>query len=78
MTITFEGKTYTLTQDAYYFENREYTAKAVDADGREFQVYWTITNPDYDESEWEDDACDWDTPSRVEALDGEPKMRDED
>lgn len=33
-----------------------YTAKAVDENGKTYQFYWKITNPD---AEHEDEMCDW-------------------
>lgn len=42
-----------------------YTANAVDENGRTYQVYWKITNPDAELSE---DMCDWDNASAVEPI----------
>lgn len=71
-TTLFEGKEYTLTQDAYYAEGRgQYTAHAVDEDGNEYMIYWNIVaeaNEDgYYECE-EDEMCDWDEADEIEKL----------
>ena len=56
-TVEFEGKTYTLTQDAYA-ENYgtdgavRYYAAAVDADGNEYLVTWETTEQ-WDEAQEE-------------------------
>lgn len=64
--VTFEGKEYTLTQEAYYQAGEgKYTASAIDAEGNEYNVWWTITNPDAEE---ESDMCNWDEPESVERI----------
>lgn len=68
-TVTHNGKTLTLTQQAYLdcdgsdTGERYYSASAIDADGNEYKVRWEI----YEGFEGEDegDACDWDSPSQI-------------
>ena len=68
--VTFEGKEYTLTQEAYYQAGEgKYMASAIDAEGNEYNVWWTITNPDAEE---ECDMCDWDEPESVEMTSESP------
>lgn len=70
MTINFEGKTYTLTQDAYYSNGNDgqYQAAAVDKDGRTYMVYWNILEG-HEDDENEDTMCDWDNPDEVTLID---------
>ena len=67
MKITFEGKTYTLTQDAYYSNGNEgrYQASALDEDGNTYMVLWRILDGHEDDDN-EDTMCDWDNPFAVE------------
>lgn len=74
--VTFNGKEYTLTQDAYYeydefggyyTANAKMTQPIIDDYGDEVKcsVKWDIKD-DYDSAEQEEeDACDWDSPSGV-------------
>lgn len=61
-TVTFDGKLYTLTQDAYAdnYENRTcYFACAEDADGEGYRVRWETTI-EWDEREAAYVASDYD------------------
>ena len=68
-TVNHNGKTLTLTQNAFLdcdgsnTGERYYSAGAIDADGNEYKVRWEI----YDGFDGEDegDACDWDSPSQI-------------
>lgn len=58
--MTANGETSTNTVNAHY------EAKAVDDNGNEYMVVWSI-DEDYDPSSMEEDmACDWDNPVYVE------------
>lgn len=71
-TIRHDGMALILTQDAYAdLDPRDtsavcYLAAAVDTDGNHYRVVWYP----YEDFEGDDegDACDWDSPDRVEAL----------
>lgn len=71
MTITFEGKTITLTQDPYIDglpgERPIYKAHGKDESGAEFIVAWDIVDG-YEEITDESEMCDWGRPSGVMAL----------
>ena len=67
-----------LTQDAYgamdpvAYQNPRageacYLALAVDAEGKQYRVTW-YPREDGEDGEDEGDACDWDSPSRIEKL----------
>ncbi len=77
MELTINGKTVTLTQEAYpaggsfpvgqeaTYNGHWYEAAAEDNDGNEYIVRWT----DVDWSaEDESDACDWDNPNYIQAI----------
>ena len=74
-TVKFEGKEFTLTQDAYVDgtnENPYYKAAGIDSDGNKVIVKWEMYPHWFNEdglhnSEMEDegDACDWDKPVDV-------------
>ena len=70
--VTFKGKKYVLTQDAWVdgVQGREsyYKAAAEDAEGNEYMVYWNITHPDFNNLEDESEACDWDNPIDVAKI----------
>lgn len=79
MTITYEGKTYTLLRDAYadnfgapaevrYVAPAICAADPVDEDGYQqaYHVIWDILpdiDPDYADDE--SNLCDWDNPTEV-------------
>ena len=71
-TVNHNGKTLTLTQQAYLHGDgsdtgeRYYRASAIDSDGNEYKVRWEIREG-FD-GEDEGDACDWDTPSLIVEL----------
>jgi hypothetical protein len=57
-----DGSLVYLTQQAYLdgtFENPVYRAAAEDAEGNEYNVFWTPVE-NYMELEDESDCCDWD------------------
>ena len=76
-TATVDGKTVTLTQNAYatggsfpvpgggMYNGEWYEAHAVDSSGHEYIVCWTDCNGD---SEDESDACDWDSPNYLREI----------
>lgn len=70
MKIEFEGKNYTLTQEAYYSNGNEgqYQASALDEDGNAYIVLWRILDGHEDDDN-EDTMCDWDNPFAVELID---------
>lgn len=67
-TVIFDGKTLTLTQDAFaenYKDRICYFAMAEDDDGNEWRVRWETTaawdnNPN--DQDDESNACDWANP----------------
>lgn len=73
MNTNFEGKTYTLTQEAYLDDrtinswNYEhcYFASVVDQDGKEFEAVWEIKNFDPSEDDGENHDVDWDNATFV-------------
>ena len=71
-TIDHNGKTLTLTQQAYLDGDGSndcegyYSAAAVDADGNDYKVRWEIR--DGFDGEDEGDACDWDRPSQIREV----------
>lgn len=71
MTITFEGKTITLTQDPYIDgpadECPVYKAHGTDEDGNEYIVAWNVVDG-YEDIEDESEMCEWDNPSGVMSL----------
>ena len=72
-TVNYEGKDYTLTQEAYMagtHDQPHYEAHAVDADGNEYMVQWDVVDNWQEIAETGDqsDMCDWDNPASVEAL----------
>ena len=68
-TVTHNGKTFTLTQDAYITSNGSrdyYRAHAVDANQNEYYILWDIIDADCDD---ESNACDWSNPSDIISID---------
>ncbi len=69
--INFEGKTYTLTQDAYIDGPAEgtpyYRAMAIDQEGNEYEVTWEVVE-NWEQIEDESEMCDWDSPASVEKM----------
>lgn len=69
--VEFEGKEYTLTQDAYIDgsadETPYYRAMAEDAEGNEYEVFWDVLE-NWKEIEDEQEMCDWDNPAKVELI----------
>ena len=77
MEITMNGKTITLTQDAYptggsfrvgteaKYTGDWYEAHAEDSDGNEYMVRWTDVDWDADDGA---DACDWDNPDYIQPI----------
>lgn len=74
--VEFEGKTYTLTQEAYITESGGvtcYEASGIDEDGNDVTVTWDIKDVWLDEDgqlngllEDGGEACDWNNPVSVE------------
>lgn len=64
-TVEYNGKTLTLTQDAYLDHDRHnlqlpvYRAHAVDEDGNDYRVQWHVVDG-WQEMDDESDRCDWD------------------
>jgi hypothetical protein len=59
-TVEHDGKTLTLQQQPYcdlHDGVPTYMASCVDEDGNDYKAYWEITD---DETENEDECCDWD------------------
>lgn len=57
MKCEFEGKTYTVIQNAYISSNgKTYQAHAIDEEENDFLVYWLITKPNVED---ENEACNW-------------------
>lgn len=71
MTVTFEGKTITLTQDPYIDgpadEHPIYKAHGTDENSAEYIVTWDVVDR-YEEITDESEMCDWDRPSGVLVL----------
>ena len=64
--ITFEGKVYEYTQEAYYNAGTGmYEANVKDDDGRYYKAYFIIDNENAEE---EADMCDWDNPIEIEFV----------
>jgi hypothetical protein len=67
--VTFNGKEYTLQQDAYadnYMDRICYFATAADSEGNNYKVMWELKDPEnYAELEDESEACDWDDAAEV-------------
>ena len=67
--VSFEGKEYTLTQQAYIDGPADgtpvYKATAVDQEGNEYEVEWEVRE-NWEEIEDESDMCDWENPVSVE------------
>jgi len=64
-TVTIDGNTITLTQQAYISESGDgYQAHGTDAQGNEYMVHWDIVADSDDES----DACEWDKPTKAVKL----------
>lgn len=70
-TVEFEGKEYTLKQQAYIDgkadERPYYRAMAVDQEGNEHEVTWDVVD-NWEEIEDESESCDWDEPESVEKI----------
>jgi hypothetical protein len=66
-TVIFDGKEYTLTQDAYISsDGKTYQATAVDKNGDDYMVYWDVIDWDnIDEIDDESNMCDWDNAANV-------------
>lgn len=74
--VNFEGKEYTLTQEAYLtgtHENPYYEASGIDSEGNEVTITWEIKEHWLNNEgalngllEDEGEACDWDNPVSVE------------
>ena len=66
--VTFNGKTYTLAQDAHYSNGNEdeYQANAIDDFGNDCTVYWNIKADINRDTAEESDMCDWGNPVRVD------------
>ncbi|MGN7360002.1 hypothetical protein ACTHPF_26855 [Paenibacillus sp. SAF-054] len=61
--IDWEGKTLKTTQDPHISDDGEmYTALAVDAEGNEYILAWTIIDPEITD---ESSICDWNNPVGV-------------
>lgn len=71
MKIVFEGKEYTLIQDAYIDgvpgEKPFYRANAVDTEGKLYEIRWDVKD-NWEEIEDESEMCDWDSPKGVFAV----------
>jgi hypothetical protein len=71
MTVKFEGKVITLTQDAYIDgpadERPIYKAHGVDEEGNEYIVTWDVVDG-YEEITDESEMCDWKHPIGIMAL----------
>lgn len=74
-TVKFEGKIYTLDQEAYLdprcpdgLSGDEFVASAHDDAGNEYNVYWTISHDDPENEEDMSNLCNWDKPSNVFAV----------
>jgi hypothetical protein len=67
-TTNFEGRKYTLTQEAYYNAGTGmYEAHVVDESGKEYKAYFEIIDG-HEDDEWEDTMCDWDHATDIEKL----------
>jgi hypothetical protein len=70
--VTFDGKTYNLTQDAYinnYLDRACYFASATGDDGETYRVRWEIRDEfEQMSNDDESEACDWDNPADVRKL----------
>lgn len=57
-TITHDGKTLNIQQEAYPATDgsNTYWAHATDDAGNDYRVIWDVINPDADDGS---DACDW-------------------
>lgn len=72
--VMFEGKEYTLTQEAYAAGSANgvpyFQATAVDAEGNEYEVTWDVRDNWEEIAATGDDSemCDWDAPVSVEAV----------
>ena len=71
--VTYNGRHFTPTQDAYLagtMDNPYYTAEAIGADCQGYIINWAI-KADYNPAEGdESDACDWAHPSSILSIDG--------
>lgn len=69
--VTFEGKEFALTQQAYVDGPANgtpyYKASAVDQKGNEYEVTWEVVE-NWEQVEDESEMCDWDNPVEVVAL----------
>ena len=62
--IADKGKTYTITEEPYMFNDDEYRAEVEDEEGNKYTAHWAIldswkTLPD-DADAGQEEACDWD------------------
>jgi excisionase family DNA binding protein len=73
--VTFDGKEYTLTQNAWLthtqgldgIADNHYLANAINQDGNEYNVYWNPVEG-WERMEDESDCCDWTNPVHVSKL----------
>lgn len=72
--IEYEGKALRLTQDAYLdsdfsngYERPIYTARAIDAEGNEYEIDWEPVEG-WEEFDDESNCCDWDKPESVTKI----------
>ncbi len=62
-TVTLDGLTVTLTQDAYVSDDSEtYEAHAADDEGNVYKVFWRVICTDTDD---QSNCCDWDKPFHI-------------
>lgn len=67
-TTNFEGRKYTLKQEAYYNAGTGmYEAHVVDESGKEYKAYFEIIDG-HEDDEFEDTMCDWDHATDIEKL----------
>ena len=65
MKTNFEGKEFTLTQEAYYNAGSGmYEAHAADESGKEYMAYFEILEG-HEDDEFEDTMCDWDNATSI-------------
>lgn len=69
--VKFEGREYTLQQDAYIDgvagDTPVYKAMALDDEGNEYEVTWEVVDH-WEELEDESEMCDWENPVSVESI----------
>lgn len=80
-TVDYEGKTYTVTHNAYigdyqdgiYLYKDVFLALAVDSGGKEYRMIWEAKPGAWERQKAEedigmDDMCDWDHPTIIKPL----------